>query len=198
MPTSSKADKTLKILNMVKDGKLQMSLGRIIKGIRLNIWPTPRANEEGAYRDEQGRKKTSGLKAIIQYKAKTNNNFNHNMWPTITANTSKNISNGIDWEKRLKKGHLDGVIKAVEGSMQLNPDWAEWLMGWIIGWTSLKPIKKLLWLDWNVDPANDDLIPRIATNIRDKTNRLQAIGNGQVPQCMVKAFKILSSNVIIN
>jgi hypothetical protein len=33
---------------------------------------------------------------------------------------------------------------------QLNPDWVEWLMGWPIGWTDLKPLamdKFRQWLD---------------------------------------------------
>jgi hypothetical protein len=124
-------------------------------------------------------------------------------WPTITVNTSKNTSDGIDWKKRLKQGHLDGIIKAIEGSSLLNPDWTEWLMGWIIGWTSLEPIKEMLWLDWSVDPADEKRgsktspIPRVTTRIKNRANRLQAIGNGQVPQCMAKAFIFLSSHVII-
>ena len=40
--------------------------------------------------------------------------------------------------------------------------------------------------DWK-----DGSIPRVATNIKDRVNRLKAIGNGQVPQCMVAAWNIL-------
>ena len=32
--------------------------------------------------------------------------------------------------------------ETVKTSYQLNPDWTEWLMGWAIGWTSLKPLSK--------------------------------------------------------
>ena len=32
--------------------------------------------------------------------------------------------------------------KTLKTSYQLNPDWTEWLMGWPIGWTSLKPLSK--------------------------------------------------------
>ena len=35
-------------------------------------------------------------------------------------------------------------------------------------------------------------VPRVATGIKDRVNRLKAIGNGQVPQCMAKAVQILS------
>jgi len=36
------------------------------------LLPTPRANEGGAYIDEMGNKKASGLKAIIEYGGKKN------------------------------------------------------------------------------------------------------------------------------
>jgi hypothetical protein len=31
--------------------------------------------------------------------------------------------------------------KALGSGGQLNPDWTEWLMGWPIGWTDLKPLE---------------------------------------------------------
>jgi len=124
---------------------------------------------------------------------------------------------------------------------QLNPDWVEWLMGWPIGWTSLEPLRELIWLDWEIDPADGESqemwptprdcsksnwhnvsmdavkrriektgyhcnleekvamsnssigsIPRIATNIPDRVNRLKAIGNGQVPLVAATAWRILN------
>ncbi len=36
-------------------------------------------------------------------------------------------------------------------------------------------------------------IPRIATGVKDRVNRLKALGNGQVPQCMELAWRILSN-----
>jgi hypothetical protein len=30
----------------------------------------------------------------------------------------------------------------------LNPDWVEWLMGWPIGWTDLKPLETGRFLEW--------------------------------------------------
>ena len=37
---------------------------------------------------------------------------------------------------------------------QLNPDWVEFLMQWPIKWTSLKSMKKIIWLNWEIDPAD--------------------------------------------
>ena len=31
---------------------------------------------------------------------------------------------------------------------QLNPDWVEWLMGWPIGWTDLKPLETDKFQQW--------------------------------------------------
>ena len=30
----------------------------------------------------------------------------------------------------------------------LNPDWEEWLMGWPIGWTALKPLETARYREW--------------------------------------------------
>lgn len=52
------------------------------------------------------------------------------------------------------------------------------------------------WLTWEVDPADIGTIPRIGTGIKDRVNRLKAIGNGQVPQCMATAWHLLTEGEI--
>ena len=32
--------------------------------------------------------------------------------------------------------------------LRLNPDWTEWLMGWPIGWTGLKPLGMARFRQW--------------------------------------------------
>ena len=34
----------------------------------------------------------------------------------------------------------DPDMGVIEAGGQLNPDWVEWLMGWPVGWTDLKPL----------------------------------------------------------
>ena len=62
--------------------------------------------------------------------------------PTPTANTGKNLSEGINWDMSEKKSHLDGVFMNQCGTktgLRLQPNFVEWMMGYPIGWTELKP-----------------------------------------------------------
>jgi hypothetical protein len=68
---------------------------------------------------------------------------------------------------------------------QLNPDWVEWLMGWIIGWSSIEPLSAIRPHDWSIEPPD---VPRVATGIPARVDRLKALGNGQVPQCAAEAW----------
>ena len=78
----------------------------------------------------------------------------------------------------------------IETGSHLSPDWVEWLMGWPIGWTSLEPMTELgSWFGetwWDEEP-----VPRITTDKTNRTKRLRAIGNGQVPACVVSAWLTL-------
>ncbi len=128
---------------------------------------------------------------------------------------------------------FEGSKKREERLGQLNPDWVCWLQGWPIGADSLEPMPDLLWLDWEIDPADMEEsevwrtpmecdyknmlyanqeylsnqvrkivstgpIPRVATGIKDRVNRLKALGNGIVPQCMVVAWNILTGDYFID
>ena len=41
-----------------------------------------------------------------------------------------------------------------------------------------------------------ETIPRTAHGVKNRVDRLKAIGNGQVPQCAATAFRILSEGLI--
>ena len=121
------------------------------------------------------------------------------MWPTPAATDCKGTVSK-EKSKQRQEENARGVrlpeeiqrrTKAEVGC-QLSPDWVEWLMGWPIGWTSLEPIGDLDWRDWKTDPADGDEIPRVATGIKCRADRLKAIGNGQVPQVAALAWNILN------
>lgn len=64
-----------------------------------------------------------------------------NRLPTPQARDWKGKSQwGVDPENR------DCLPNAVGG--QLNPNWEEWLMGWPIGWTALKPLEMGRFQEW--------------------------------------------------
>ncbi len=118
------------------------------------------------------------------------------MWPTPRQQDSYERRNWKTIKKINEQGGdltLPRKVKYQEKGGQLNPDWEEWLMGWPIGWTSLEPITELVWLDWSVDPADNGSIFRVTTSKRHRVNRLKAIGNGQVPQCVAMAWECLAN-----
>lgn len=91
---------------------------------------------------------------------------------------------------------------------QLNPDWVELLMGWPMGWTSAAPMTAEefeAWIDgftagerpsryghlaWQ-DGSWESGVPRVSRGVPSRTDRLKAIGNGQVPACAALAFATL-------
>lgn len=48
-------------------------------------------------------------------------------------------------------------------------------------------------MDWMQDPADTGKIPRVAQKIPNRISRLKALGNGQVPACVVLAWRILNA-----
>jgi hypothetical protein len=55
------------------------------------------------------------------------------MWPTPTAHNAKE-TNAASESKR------NTPTLAAQAGGKLNPMWVEWLMGWPLGWTDLKPL----------------------------------------------------------
>lgn len=72
------------------------------------------------------------------------------LWPTPVASMSKGSSPAAltrrDGQDR-SNDRLDHAVMASDGG-QLNPDWVEWLMGWPIGHTDLKPLATGRFHEW--------------------------------------------------
>ena len=65
-------------------------------------------------------------------------------FPTPTAtNTKANHMRGDD-----KGKERESRSYGVEGGGQLNPPWVEWLQGWPIGWTELRPLEMARFQQW--------------------------------------------------
>ena len=108
------------------------------------------------------------------------------LWPTAAASDWKGSSK--DGQRR---GQLtDPAMGAIPAGAMLSPDWVEWLMGWPIGWTAPEAISDSGWFSsawWDEEPC-----PRVTTIKTNRVSRLKAIGNGQVPACVVMAWSLLS------
>ena len=74
------------------------------------------------------------------------------LWPTPRASNPGSRPNGkggriLSEEVAIAEGlKLRGEYKAT--GIQLNPAWVEWLMGWPINWTDLKPLEMGKFLEW--------------------------------------------------
>lgn len=71
-------------------------------------------------------------------------------WPTPVASMAKGSSpkalirkSGAD----RSNDRLDHAVMARHGG-HLNPTWVEWLMGWPLGWTDLKPLEMARFREW--------------------------------------------------
>lgn len=171
--------------------------------------PTPRSREAGDYQYSRGdhSKPTPTLSGFVKsFPTPTVDDANNVsrksgafqsltrviMYPTPTVNDSKNVTlppSQIKHDNLPRHLLRDG---APSGS-KLNPTWVEWLMGWVPGWTSLDPLPIDEFCRWeNEQNWNDELgIPRVAEGVADRNRQIMAIGNGQVPQCMATAWKLL-------
>ena len=129
------------------------------------FWPTPRAGNPGS------RPNGKGGKVLAEEVKKP-------MWPTPTASTGGPEPEGETGRKlvtmvriwpapsasdnrdrgdigspailrRREKGKQIMLSQSVSTeSGALNPDWVEWLMGWPIGWTDLKPLAMGRFRQW--------------------------------------------------
>ena len=106
-------------------------------------WPTPTATLATKGGRVTPRKSREGGTLIEAVSART--------WPTPQASDSNKWSNQT-LEDRKAKGQQIRLSTAVspQGCQggQLNPEWVEWLMGWPIGWTELKPLEMDKFREW--------------------------------------------------
>lgn len=208
-------------------------LARTVYAIERRQWPTPHGfSKDGKSNGPSGNE--------LGYAV------NRSTWPTPSASSREEtvsgghpgLAGGSGARHKLYEmlGYEEGKKM---GCQSISPDWVSWLMGWPIGWSSLEPLTDLIWLSWEVDPADGERpeaigtpqgeadsknavrqdafkrgrvptpveyalstkpstgpIPRVATGIKDRVNRLKALGNGQVPQCAAEAFKILWGAIV--
>jgi hypothetical protein len=95
------------------------------------MWPTPRASE-----NDQGRKADAMMDGISSWKSQGRGatlTTAVKRWTTPTAHNAKEGGFPAEYERNTP-------TLAAQAGGSLNPTWVEWLMGWPLGWTDLRPL----------------------------------------------------------
>lgn len=111
----------------------------------LEKWATPttmdklppkseRALLKEATQARPGRSKPANLRDQVS---------NMEKWPTPVTRDYKDTGTKESMTRALNKRNSPGLALLVgaETGGKLNPTWVEWLMGWSLGWTDLKPLE---------------------------------------------------------
>jgi len=190
--------------NVNKDGTRWGAILRDAVSAHEKKWPTPQARDwkNGHGPRYVNKERSNDLNDAVD--------FHDKKWPTPTASDHKGKNSAIRKSTgKVRMDRLDHVNEKTSGKERLNPDWVEWLMGWPIGWTSLDFINldmKRWWnysmiaepaKYWEEDPADIPVgekyhTPRLTSKKEYRADRLRCCGNGQVPQQVILAMKILS------
>jgi hypothetical protein len=105
------------------------------KALKKRMLPTPDASQRGPTKDYNPQAKSQSGRTLQSFAA----NF-----PTPQASDNRdrgNMSNP-SVQRRVAIGKQISLSQSVHPtSGQLNPTWVEWLMGWPLGWTDLKPLE---------------------------------------------------------
>jgi hypothetical protein len=116
---------------------------RRISGSGSGLWPTPRASE-----NDQGSGADAMMEGVSSWKAQgrgatLTTAVKQQMWPTPMASEGRQGFQNRNNGKKGTQESLTTVIqrgRAQESGGALNPTWVEWLMGWPLGWTDLRPL----------------------------------------------------------
>jgi DNA (cytosine-5)-methyltransferase 1 len=96
---------------------------------QVRFWPTPTASEGTGAQPNTGRTGGKSLREAVMYPTPTASMYKGSSAAALTRANGRDRSND----------RLDHCLQASEGSGSLNPNWVEWLMGFPIGHTDLKP-----------------------------------------------------------
>ena len=123
-------------------------------GLLQQMWPTPVAKENNG---SQAFKLTDAVEAtmgksmpVMQKNVEKWKEFQ--MWPTPVCQDSRHATTRhLDPNNQYWKSNLGEVVMSTEQTGipgRLNPTWVEWLMGWPLGWTDLKPLEMDKFQEW--------------------------------------------------
>ena len=98
------------------------------------FWPTATARDWKGANTEQGLTRKDGKSRMDQL-------ANAVAWPTPNASDHIQRKTSASWKEKGRVNYVlsNPEVTGVHGG-QLNPTWVEWLMGWPLEWTDLKPL----------------------------------------------------------
>ena len=176
--------------NMSPTGKMpdgrkrQVGLEHQVGMVEKGLWPTPSARCGTGSSSTATRQGSADLQTAVQ------------MFPTPTTRDWKDTTSKVPPSRqdpsKQTLGQRMAYLREVNG--QLNPDWVEWLMGFPIGWTALDadvehPAPPAVGAPWPDEPTG---IPRVASGIPNRVDRLKCLGNAVVPQQFYPIFKAIT------
>ena len=107
------------------------------------MWPTPRAGNPGSRPNGKGGRILAEEVAIAEG-LRERGKSKH--FPTPRAGDGEKRGN---FDLKSPRNGLPAAAKQSDPTGgQLNPDWVEWLMGWLIGWTDSKPLETVKFQQW--------------------------------------------------
>jgi hypothetical protein len=125
---------TFPVSGMTRDGLLweRMTLERRTKETERGLWRTPDTGggTSGLLKQGQNHRK-NGQPIQIRLVDQVNN---PRLWPTPVQRMYKDSGSPSEYAR-------NEIPLAAQVGGPLNPDWVEWLMGWPLGWTDLKPLE---------------------------------------------------------
>ena len=141
---------TLPKWGMTRDGVLSALTmpEHLIGGNVSGLWPTPRAGNPGCDGSKPPMGKDRNHQGL-EHRAKHHGGAKTQR----TWLTPKTPTGGGQMERNTEGGGLRKLEDQISQEVgrptgQLNPFWVEWLMGWPIGWTDLKPLEMDRFQKW--------------------------------------------------
>lgn len=103
--------------------------------------------------------------------------------PTVSSCSGFRIGSSVTaYLKKLTKLYdTDTAHKLISNGTKTNPVLFEFVMGWPLNWTSLKPLKRFIIPKWT---KRNLLKIKPLKSTKYQKERVKAIGNGQVPLCV--------------
>ena len=149
---------TLPTWGMTRSGSVYRhpTAERPISATGAGLWPTP--NCIGFRSDGELAKLAKSAKDEREYLAMSDracNSKRRRFWPTATATATACKGWSPGHNRAMTDDRLDYSVERESFQpgqqtppMRLNPEWVEWLMGWPIGHTGLKPLETGRYQEW--------------------------------------------------